>query len=146
MFIIYHISRCSCIESFPDLQPSRIHTLMLTNVDISFQYNNQYKSYIKKISLRCSWSFAFSEGNDNTDPVWTVMHKGLHEHPAPFPIGASKLAKKTLRQYLAVDPNLTAVALQRGNAIRGPIYEMDIKFFSLDYLRQSVLREKKEVY
>jgi hypothetical protein len=56
------------------------------------------------------------------------MHKGLHEHPAPFPIGASKLAKKTLHQYLAVDPNLTAIALQRGNAIRGPIYEMDTKF------------------
>jgi hypothetical protein len=78
--------------------------------------------------LKCnaSWSFSFSVGDGNTDPVWKVIHKGLHEHPAPFPISASKSAKKTLHKYLLVDPNLTASALLRGNDIRHPIYEADI--------------------
>jgi hypothetical protein len=93
--------------------------------------------------LKCnaSWSFSFSVGDGNTDPAWKVIHKGLHEHPAPFPIGASKSAKKTLHKYLSVDPNLTASALLRGNDIRRPIYEADIKFGSPDYLRHSLLRE-----
>jgi hypothetical protein len=98
--------------------------------------------------LKCnaSWSFSFSVGDENTDPAWKVIHKGLHEHPAPFPIGASKSAKKTLRKYLSVEPNLTASALLKGNDIRRPIHEADIRFGSPDYLRHSLQRERKEVY
>ena len=45
-----------------------------------------------------------------------------------------------------VEPNLTVTDLQRGNDIRKPAREIDIKFTSQDYLRQTLLRERRAVY
>lgn len=71
-----------------------------------------------------------------------ATHKGVHKHPVPFPVGASKSAKMALHRYLEVEPNLTASALQKGNDIRWPIHVTDTKFSSPDYLQ----RERKEIY
>jgi hypothetical protein len=81
--------------------------------------------------MKCNATWWFVE---NPDGGITVHHKGTHNHPAPFAREASAQGKKVVRDIITNDPKSTPFNLMRGNDIRPPIADADIKFNSPDYL------------